>query len=103
MNFKEYWTQFRNKEIKLITQRFSSGGLQSKETWDTIIQGKIDSIQEYPPGITLKDVTKQVMYEMLYITISGTANKPIIVEAKDPEEKDKLFVSFNSIIELEWL
>ena len=101
--FYDSWAQFKNKRIRITTKSYSTGQYQCKETWNTIIEGTIDSIQEYPPGIFLKNVNKRLLYES--ITINVMQKEPLIFteEPIEPRTYEKLFISFHEINEIEFI
>ena len=109
--FYDYWKTFRGKRIKILVDRNTlAGGHLERQLWTTYITGEIESIQEYPAGLILEHVEKEVSVARQKLeTASGVPG--LKSESRGISENyvvtntklGRLFLSFNSILEVEWV
>lgn len=111
-DFIDYWKNFKNKRIRIIGP--SSSSLKDGEhgiefrVFKEIIEGKVDSVQAYPPGIILNEIEQFVRHEWDLPLYSIEQEDPLrwLCHGADSTEKEILdvkFVSFNFISAVEFL
>jgi hypothetical protein len=108
--FYDFWKQFKGKKIKVLVDNYSlGGGHLERQLWTTIITGVIESVQEYPAGLILGEVEKEEIVTRQKIEAgSGIIETPPYTAISTPfvvkkTQINRLFVSFNTIKEIEWI
>ena len=111
-DFIDYWRTFRGKKIRIIGPSSSSvkHGEQGIEfhNFKEIIEGKVDSVQAYPPGIILKDIEQFVRHEYSKPLYGAESEEPTLwfdhgADSTERESFEVKFVSFNFINAIEFL
>jgi len=110
-DFIDYWRNFKGKRIRIIGAGSSSIKYDHDITFHAfkeIIEGKVESVQAYPPGIILKEVEQFVRHEYDSAIYSMDKADPELWfgNGADSTRKEKIqmkFVSFNFINAIEFM
>lgn len=99
----DFLQEFSGKKIRIITERHIMGDSASQVeigVREVLIEGTITRVVTDPPGMILKPAIKQYTHQYRTTRESRSHKDRVSVYKMEYEQ---LFVSLNSIIEIEWI
>jgi len=111
-DFIDYWRNFKGKRVRIIGPSSSTIVGERNQTkfhvFKEVIEGTVESVQAYPPGIFLKEVEQFVRHEywIPFYVIDKREPADWYYNTNDStkrEQFERKFVSFNFVFSVEFL